>query len=177
MVGKTKSNVPSVFGTLSQASSTKVSGNRTGARACSEPIVCSTKQKGLGTSKQELQFRSFARSFHVFRHPPQARNPTGRTGNREVGGRYRCRRDYPALIDNRLSVLQITNPTANMPGEDNNNIPSANIITDVVPSLSTTSSLPSASGLPSPTNVYGQSSLTVPGPGPIPPSPARSPTL
>jgi hypothetical protein len=32
-----KSNVPSVFGTLSQAPSAKVSGNRTGARACSEP--------------------------------------------------------------------------------------------------------------------------------------------
>jgi len=35
--GKIKSNVPSVFGTLSQAPSAKVSGNRTGARACSEP--------------------------------------------------------------------------------------------------------------------------------------------
>jgi hypothetical protein len=34
-----KSNVPSVFGTLSQAPSVKVSGNRTGARACSELTI------------------------------------------------------------------------------------------------------------------------------------------
>jgi len=54
----------------------------------------------------------------------------------KVGVRYLCRRDDPVLIDNRVSVLQITNTTANMPGEDNNNIPSANIITDVVPVFS-----------------------------------------
>ena len=37
MTWGTKSNVPFVFGSLSQAPSAKVSGYRTGARACSEP--------------------------------------------------------------------------------------------------------------------------------------------
>ena len=38
MTWGTKSNVPFVFGSLSQAPSAKVSGYRTGARACSEPM-------------------------------------------------------------------------------------------------------------------------------------------
>ena len=62
-----------------------------------------------------------------------------------------------------------------MPGEDNNNIPSINIITDAVPSPSATSSLPSpAFGLLSPTNAHGPSSPTVSEAGSIPPSPTLS---
>jgi len=61
-----------------------------------------------------------------------------------------------------------------MPGEDNNGIPSINIITDVVP-LPATSSLPSpASGLLSPTIAYGPSSPTTSDGGSIPPSPTLS---
>ena len=62
-----------------------------------------------------------------------------------------------------------------MSGKDNNNIPSINIITDVVPPLSTTSSLPSpASALLSPTNAYGPPSPSVSYAGSIPPSPTLS---
>jgi Ca2+-transporting ATPase len=62
-----------------------------------------------------------------------------------------------------------------MSGDDNNNIPSINIITDVVPPPSATSLLPSpASGLLSPTNAYGPSSPTVSDAGSIPPSPTLS---
>lgn len=62
-----------------------------------------------------------------------------------------------------------------MSGEDNNNIPSINIITDVVPPLPATSSLlPPASGLLSPTNAYGPSSPTISDAGSIPPSPTLS---
>jgi len=66
-----------------------------------------------------------------------------------------------------------------MPGQDNNNIPSINIITDVLPPLSATSSLPSpawspASGLLPLTIAYGQSSPTVSDAGSIPPSPTLS---
>ena len=62
-----------------------------------------------------------------------------------------------------------------MSGDDNNNIPSINIITDVVPPPSATLLLPSpASGLLSPTNAYGPSSPTVSDAGSIPPSPTLS---
>jgi len=61
-----------------------------------------------------------------------------------------------------------------MSGEDNNNIPSINIITDVVPPPSATSLPSPASGLLSPTNAYGPSSPTASDAGSIPPSPTLS---
>ena len=61
-------NIPFVFGSLSQAPSAKVSSSRTGARACSEPIVW-WHLIGLQTvsnSKQEVNKKSIDRFFTLF---------------------------------------------------------------------------------------------------------------